>query len=184
MHIQTHILSGWCVANCFPCTPRQRLLAMIAASAADMDGLTILFGQKAYWNYHHTFGHNVFTAVILSAAFAAFTPGRRIASFLLFVALFHLHLLMDYYGSGPGWCIPYLWPLNGPVLMNRNAWEFYSWQNITVFSVFLLWTFWIAKSKQRTPLELAFPSLDRQLVGLPAISSKQQGVEAFPAERD
>jgi hypothetical protein len=47
MHIQTHILSGWCVANTLPCTARQRSLAMIAASAADIDGISILFGQQA-----------------------------------------------------------------------------------------------------------------------------------------
>ena len=103
MHIQTHILSGWCIANCFPCTPRQRLFAMVAASAADIDGVVIVFGREAYWTYHHTFGHNVFTVLLLSGVFAAFTPGRRIGSFLLFLGLFHLHLLMDYYGSGPDW---------------------------------------------------------------------------------
>jgi len=52
-------MSGWCIANLLPVTPRQRLGAMIAASAADLDGLGILFGQEAYWRYHHTLGHNL-----------------------------------------------------------------------------------------------------------------------------
>src|SRR5437016_3393863 len=39
MHIQTHIMSGWCAASLFPLTARQRLACMIAASAADLDGL-------------------------------------------------------------------------------------------------------------------------------------------------
>jgi hypothetical protein len=166
MHVQTHILSGWCVANCLPCTPRQRLLAMIAASAADMDGISILFGQEAYWTYHHTFGHNVFTAVALSCAMAAFTPGRRLASFAMFVCLFHLHLLMDYYGSGPGWHIHYLWPLKAMTIRNPHAWPFYSWQNMLVFLGFLFWTVGIAWRKKRTPLECIMPKLDAQLVGL------------------
>lgn len=39
MHIQTHIVSGWCAANLLDLTPRERALAMVAASAADLDGL-------------------------------------------------------------------------------------------------------------------------------------------------
>jgi hypothetical protein len=165
MHIQTHILSGWCIANALPCTPRQRLFAMIAASAADIDGISYFFGQEAYWTYHHTFGHNVFTGILISAALAAFTPRRRIASFILFLALFHLHLLMDYYGSGPDWHIHYLWPMKAMIIKNPHAWEFYSWQNMLVFAVFLLWAIWIGWKKQRTPLEIIMPSLDAQLVG-------------------
>ena len=166
MHVQTHILSGWCFANCFPCTPRQRLFAMIAASAADIDGISRAFGEKAYWDYHHTFGHNVFAACIISAILAAFTRGREISSFLLFVALFHLHLLMDYYGSGRDWHIHYRWPMKGWIWRNPNAWEFYSWQNMVAFGVFLIWTIWIARAKGRTPLEAIMPKLDRELAGL------------------
>jgi inner membrane protein len=166
MHVQTHILSGWCVANCLPCTPRQRLLAMIAASAADIDGISILFGQEAYWTYHHTFGHNVFAACAVSAALSAFIPNRKWWSFLLFLALFHLHFLMDYFGSGPNWHIHYIWPLPGMILKNRDAWEFYSWQNMLVFLLFLLWTIWIAWRDRRSPLEDIMPRLNAELVSL------------------
>jgi hypothetical protein len=166
MHLQTHILSGWAVANCLPCTSRQRLLAMIAASAADIDGISILFGIQAYWNWHHTFGHNVFTGILISAAAACFTPRRRRATFLLCILLFHLHLVMDYYGSGPNWHIHYLWPMKAMTIRNPYAWEFYSWQNMLCFLVLLIWTIWIAHRYRRTPLECLMPSLDRQLVGM------------------
>jgi hypothetical protein len=173
MHIQTHILSGWCIANCFPCTPRQRLFAMIAASAADIDGISFFFGQEAYWTYHHTFGHNVFTGILISGALAAFTPGRRIASFVLLLALFHLHLIMDYFGSGPEWHIHYLWPLKAGIVKNPKAWEFYSWQNMAAFGFFLLWTIGIGAAKRRTPLEVIMPGLNRKLVGLPPIDMRR-----------
>ena len=42
MHVQTHILSGWCVGNLAPLSPRERLICMTAASIADLDGLTRL----------------------------------------------------------------------------------------------------------------------------------------------
>ncbi len=166
MHIQTHMLSGWCAANCLPCTPRQRLFAMVAASAADIDGIPIIFGHEAYLTYHHTFGHNVFTAASISAILAGFTLGHRFWSFLLYFVLFHLHLLMDYYGSGPDWHIHYIWPLPGLVLKNPNAWEFYSWQNLLTFFVLLLSTIWIAKTQRRTPLEAIMPKLDQELIRL------------------
>jgi hypothetical protein len=139
---------------------------MIAASAADIDGISMLFGRDAYWKYHHTFGHNIFGAIAISALLAAFTPNRKLASFVLFVALFHLHFLMDYYGSGPGWHIHYIWPLPGLIWKNPNAWEFYSWQNMLVFFLCLLWTLWIARYKQRTPLETIMPHLNAELVEL------------------
>ena len=109
MHIQTHILSGWCAAAMLPLTPRQRLLAMIAAAAPDLDGLGILFGQEFYWDYHHKLGHNIFFGVLLTLILAVIARPWLLV-FPLYLGLFHLHLLMDYYGSGTGWRIYYLWP--------------------------------------------------------------------------
>src|SRR6185436_17643476 len=104
MHLQTHILSGWCASNLLPLAPRHRLCAMLSASLCDLDGLSILFGWKNYQEYHHVFTHNLATAVILSTLFAGFSP-RRLLSFPLYLLLFHLHLVMDYFGSGPLWRI-------------------------------------------------------------------------------
>lgn len=163
MQIPTHILSGWCAANYLRCGPRQRLLAMVAATACDVDGISILFGHDAYWRFHHTFGHNLFFAVIASALLAAISPQKPF-SFVLYLALFHLHLLLDYFGSGPGWDIHYLWPLHEPTFTNRRGWPFYSWQNLSFFFVLLLWTLWIAWRHGRTPLERIAPRLDRLAV--------------------
>lgn len=165
MHIPTHILSGWCAANYLRCDARQRLLAMIAATAADVDGVSILLGQNAYWAYHHTFGHNFFFALAGALVLTALTPRRsgRWFSFTIYFALFHLHLLLDYFGSGPGWDIHYLWPLASLTFTNRRAWPFYSWQNLSFFLVLLLWTVWIAWRQRRTPLELIAPRLNHEL---------------------
>src|SRR5207302_7065303 len=82
-----------------------------------------------------------------------------------YLALFHLHLVMDYFGSGPGWGIYYLWPFSSWAADNRRvAWEFYSWQNITLAAVLVVWTIFIAVRRGRTPLEALMPRLDRQLV--------------------
>jgi membrane-bound metal-dependent hydrolase YbcI (DUF457 family) len=163
MHVQTHILSGWCCANLLPCTPRQRLAAMIAAAAPDVDGLAILFGQNAYWTYHHTFGHNLWFALLVGVALALWAR-PAVATFALCAAMVHLHLYMDYWGSGPDWHIHYLWPMREPIWRNPSAWAFFSWQNITAFLALLAWTIVIAVVRRRTPLELGMPRLNRELV--------------------
>jgi len=73
--------------------------------------------------------------------------------------------LLDYYGSGPEWHIHYLWPMKAMIIRNPHAWEFYSWQNMLAFALFLLWTICIGWKKKRTPLEIIMPSLDAQLAG-------------------
>jgi hypothetical protein len=166
MHIQTHILSGWCVGCVLPrLGKRERLFCMLAATLSDLDGLSILAGQNAYWDYHHTLGHNLPCGLLLCLALAIFSSPRAL-SLLVYLALFHLHLLLDYYGSGPGWGIPYLWPFSHHLWLNPDAWPFYSWQNITAALALYALTLWLARHQGRTPLEAIMPRLDRQLVQL------------------
>jgi hypothetical protein len=164
MHLQTHIMSGWCVANYLPLTARERALSMCAASLADLDGLGIVVSKNAYWNYHHLLCHNLPFAVAISTILAVCSTHRFRAG-LIYFALAHLHLVMDYFGSGPGWPIHYGWPIFKLDLMNPNAWEFYSWQNISIAFAFFLWVLAIAVTKKRTPLEAIMPDLDRKIVG-------------------
>src|SRR2546423_971565 len=163
MHVQTHIMSGWCVANLLELTPRERLFAMIAASAADLDAISIFFGQEAYWDYHHLLGHNLPSALLTAIVLAVFSQ-HRLKAFLIYFALFHLHLLLDYFGSGPGWPIHYGWPIARWTWVNPNGWEFYSWQNTSAAGAFLAWTAWFVFARRRTPLEAIVPSLDRKFV--------------------
>ena len=165
MHIPTHILSGWLLGNALPVGPRERLNCMIAASASDVDGLGILFGQEAYWRFHHTAGHNVFFGLLVAAALAIASTSRRGLAFAAYLACFHLHLLMDYYGSGPGWTIQYLWPIDRSAWRTIYAWELTSWQNRVAFAVLLGVTIAIARRVRRTPLELLAPRLDALLIG-------------------
>ena len=183
MHVQTHILAGWCCANLLPCTPRQRVAAMIAAAVPDLDGLAIAFGQEAYWRFHHTFGHNLWFAVVVGVVLAAWARPAW-GTFLLAVTMVHLHLFMDYWGSGVDWHIHYLWPRPTPVWRNDHAWPFYSWQNLVAFAAVMGWTVAIAFRCRRTPLEALMPRLDRQLVapfptvpghGFPVLQPAGQG---------
>lgn len=163
MHIQTHVLSGWCIGNLLPLTARERMLCMVAASAHDLDGLGILVSQELYWDYHHKLGHCALFGVVLSALLAAFSS-RRALALATYLALFHLHLILDYLGSGPGWPLFYGWPFADAQWLNPRAWPFFSWQNIGAAFAMVGWTIWIAIRQERTPLERLMPSLDTQAV--------------------
>jgi hypothetical protein len=165
MHTQTHVLTGWCLSNCLNLTPRERLFAVVAATVADLDGLSRLGGQEAYWTYHHLLGHNATVGVLSAAALALFSR-PKLRGFGVYLGLFHVHLVMDYFGSGIGWGFYYGWPFTGWPIENPDAWEFYSWQNLSLGFLSIAWTVAIAARWGRTPLELLMPSLDRQLVAL------------------
>jgi inner membrane protein len=161
MHIQTHILSGWCVGNLLPLSPRERVLCMIAASAQDLDGLGIIVSEEWYWALHHRLGHSLLAGVVLATVLACFAQ-RKVLGWVVFSALFHLHLAMDYFGSGPEWEIHYLWPFDDRGWESDYVWPLFSWQNIFAFGVLLAWAVGIAYAKRRTPLEVLMPSLDRR----------------------
>jgi len=163
MHVQTHVMSGWCVGNCVTLTPRERLFCMLAGSLSDLDGLSLAFGKELYWDYHHTLCHNLLFGLFLCCVLTMFSK-HRFKGFIVYFALFHLHLVMDYVGSGPGWAVAYLWPFSTRIWEFRSAWEFYSWQNLTAAIALLIWTLQIAIRRGRTPLEVLMPALDKQLV--------------------
>lgn len=170
MHTSTHLLSGWCVGNLFNFTARERLFCMVAATMQDLDGLGILlypwYGRKYYWEWHHVLFHNLLTAIVVTVLLTIWSR-HRIKAALLYFALFHLHLLMDYVGSGELWKIYYLYPFSrNYYLMWKYAWPMFSWQNITAGFLLIGWTIMIAARRRRTPLELLMPHLDQQLVEL------------------
>ncbi|HTL27961.1 MAG TPA: metal-dependent hydrolase, partial [Tepidisphaeraceae bacterium] len=150
--------------NLFRLSARERLFCMIAATGADLDGVTFLFGQTAYQTWHHVLGHNIFLVVIMTSLLTIFSQ-HRWKALPLYFALAHLHLVMDYYGSGPDWPIYYLWPISSLRIRNYAAWPFLSWQNIIALIVFLVWTVVIARQNCRTPFELIAPEVDHRILG-------------------
>lgn len=83
-----------------------RTWCLLASLAPDIDGLSLLFGQDAYADYHHYLLHNVMFGAAVTAISARWIGARPVSLALVFVA-FVLHLAGDDCGSGPGWP---LWP--------------------------------------------------------------------------
>ncbi|CAN5512840.1 hypothetical protein BH10PLA1_BH10PLA1_18130 [soil metagenome] len=143
---------------------------MIAAAIPDIDGLGILawpvdhdLGQELYWRYHHVVGHGILFGLIACGLLTAFSQHKPLA-FLLYLGVFHLHLLMDFFGSGEGWVIHYGWPISNVAFSTSLVWPLDSWQNKLTAGLLLLWTIAIARYQHRTPLELIAPRLDERLV--------------------
>lgn len=166
MHIPTHILSGWCVANLIPqFSARERLLAVFAASLPDLDGLGLLWSEDAYRGVHHIWGHNLLAAIVVSGLLSL-AANRKPLCFLVCVFLFHLHLLMDFYGSGQGWGIAYGWPFSHHYFETANAWSLGGWQNYLTLALLVIWSWWLLRVKHRTPFEHLAPTVDRAFLSV------------------
>ncbi|ADO74813.1 metal-dependent hydrolase [Stigmatella aurantiaca] len=107
---------------------RDRVLVTCAGLAPDLDGLSLLGGEAFYARYHHVLFHGYVGALITVAVCAALARQRKAVA-LLSLAAFHLHLLCDLVGSGPGWGIVYFWPTLPQEFFWRGQWNLASWQN-------------------------------------------------------
>ena len=132
----------------------------------DEGGLGWIISQNAYWDWHHVAGHTLLAGVVVAGALTAIAQPRRLLAFFVYLALFHVHFLLDFFGSGPKWGIPYLWPMRARQFETSLAWGLFSWQNIVAGYALVACTIWIAYRHRRTPLESIMPRLDAQLVAL------------------
>lgn len=107
---------------------RDRVLVVCAGLAPDLDGLTLLAGEEWYGRYHHVLFHGYVGALITTAVCAALARQRAWVAGLS-LAAFHLHLLCDLAGSGPGWPIHYWWPNSMREWFWQGQWDLASWQN-------------------------------------------------------
>ncbi len=159
----THALAGWCLGNILNLTPRERAWCICISLLPDLDGLSLLGGAVAYQTYHHMLTHNLAFCVIAVSVITVAGRCSFRATAMLFV-LFHLHLLMDLFGSGPGWGFSYLWPWSQYSIATSFAWSFGGWQNWLALVIFALWTAFIALRLHRTPLECIAPRFDTFLL--------------------
>ena len=164
MHIPTQILSGWICGNFIPSFgPRERFFCMVAASAPDLDGLSLLGGWECYYDWHHVLMHNLPFAVILAALLACFSR-PKLTAFAVYFGLVHLHFALDLLGSGSDWGVDYWRPFS-PVSTRWSAgWEYLSWQNYLAAFACIAAAIGIIYWKKRTILEYPMPKLNRELV--------------------
>jgi inner membrane protein len=169
MHLESHAGLAWAIGVLTPGSDRRlRWWAVLAGMLPDIDASAYLFGDEAYMNYHHTFGHNVFLGVLVTVA-AGLHGGRgaakeerpRRALLVATVAAlcFASHILTDMKLSA--YPVVLFWPasrreyeltpnlgLGAPI----NTWLVYASAVVAALLGF---------AKGVTPLDLISPRLDR-----------------------
>jgi len=174
----THVLAGWCAGNVLQLTAKERALCIAASVLPDLDGLSLLGGVDSYQAYHHVLCHNLTFGLAATLGVVCLCRCSLKAS-VMFLLLFHLHLLMDILGSGPGWGIAYFWAWSSRVFSSSHAWSFTGWQNQVTLLLFAGWTVGIAVRCRRTPLEFVAPRLDALVLRmLPTPASVTPAAEA------
>jgi hypothetical protein len=127
MQPTTHAELSWLLAQGLE-HRRDRVLVTVAGLIPDLDGLGIFVGAEQYLRYHHVLGHNLLAAAAVGIGGFAFGR-KRTQTALLALAAFHLHLLCDLAGSGPGWPLYYLWPFSWNEQFWSGQWDLARWQN-------------------------------------------------------
>ena len=173
----THFLTGWVVANSSPSfTTKERAMVTLASVIPDIDGFgaipEILTRNSAHplqWFslYHHQL-HNIGFGLLVAVAFSL-TAKHRVATGLLTLLSFHLHLIEDLVGArGPDgyqWPIPYLLPFSRSVEITwRGQWALNAWPNFAITLLLLLATFYMTLVTGHSPLEMFSHRADRSLV--------------------
>jgi hypothetical protein len=179
MHLPTHALASWMIAEARPLSRRQRALLLVAGLVPDVDALSLAFGVEAYQRWHHTLLHNGLSAValslglaVLSVRFPTMPEKERGAGFaevlLLCLAAMHLHFLCDVAGSGSPdgslWPVPYLLPFSSRELNWSGQWGLASWQNVSITVGLLLASVQLTRRRGRTLLEAVLLRADAAVV--------------------
>jgi len=180
MHVVTHLLAGWALAEGFSLTPRDRAWVTWASVAPDLDGAGLLIDwsgkllgrpETAYYEtWHHALGHSG-AAALLFAALACALARERVKTAALVLLSYHLHLLGDILGSRGSspidiWTVPYFSPFAGlPVLSWSGQWPLTSWQNTGITVLLMGWACVLAVQRGYSPLGLFSARADAAFVG-------------------
>lgn len=152
MNPVVHAEASWLLAQHLA-SRRDRLIVTCAGLAPDIDGVSLLGGGELYARYHHLLTHGFVAASVVGIVSVA-SARERVTTVALAVAAFHLHLLCDLAGSGPGWPIYYFWPFSRRQWFWDGQWDLASWQNSLIGLVVTLAALSMALVVSRTPVEL------------------------------
>lgn len=171
----THFFTGWVFATCVRLDRRERAIVTLACVIPDVDGLGIVpelltrnSAHPLLWftEYHHSL-HTLFFAICVSLCALVLVRRKWVAA-LVFIS-FHVHLVEDLLGSrGPDgyqWPIPYLKPFSSHMeLVWHGQWSLNGWQNYAITILMLVITWWIAKRKGVSPVEIVSAKADALVV--------------------
>ena len=177
MHVVTHLLAGWALAEQSKLEKRDKAFVAWASAAPDLDGIglpvdwtTRALGDGTSWyeTYHHVAFHGLPAAVLFTLVCLPFLRKKALAAALVFLS-FHLHLLFDLAGSAGGtpgdiWPLHYWWPVSDALIAWNGQWPLTSWQNTTLTVALMLYALYRGARYGATPLGLFSIRADAALV--------------------
>jgi inner membrane protein len=141
---------------------RDRFLVALSGIFPDIDGLGILISDELYELWHHRLTHGLAGGIFVLVATTHISRNKTVG--LLSLAAYHLHLLCDLVGSGPGWPMWYFWPFSDVEWMWSWQWDLASWQNSLIGLFMTLACLGCARRWGRTPVELFSQKADTKVV--------------------
>ena len=177
MNPATHFLTGWAFSLPVSLERKDRALVVLASVAPDLDGLVLIgdFAQgrsldslELWSRYHHVLGHNIASAVAITAVCTLLGRRKLLVAGLSFLAV-HLHFLEDIIGArgpdGDQWPIPYLLPFSSTWQLTVPwQWELNAWPNIAITIGLLAITVYWAWSRGLSPVGIVSLRADRAFV--------------------
>lgn len=177
MHVVTHLLAGWTLAEQTRLEKRDKAIVAWASVAPDLDGigLPVDWATRAlggysdlYETYHHVALHGLPAALAFTLVCLPFLRNRAVAAPMIFLS-YHLHLLLDLAGSGGGtpgdiWPIHYFYPFSDALVFWSGQWPLTGWQNTSLTVVLMLYALWHAARRGTSPLALFSARADAALV--------------------
>jgi inner membrane protein len=168
MHVVTHLLTGWTLAEHSTRTSRDRALVSWACIAPDLDGVGLVVDAAApmtggtiqwYERFHHVLLHGLPGALLCMALFT-WLARERLRTACLVLISYHLHLFADLLGSRGGaasafWPIDYLAPLSSVwTLTWHGQWPLTGWQNTMITVALMIYVIGLAIVRGRSPVAL------------------------------
>jgi membrane-bound metal-dependent hydrolase YbcI (DUF457 family) len=168
MNTEAHLALGWVLAHAGGAREGRgfRAAITIAALAPDLDALSYAFGPRAYSNWHHAAGHNIFFSFASSAACVWFC--RRSSAWWKVLAFsqlaFYSHFFGDYFFTR--FPLEFFWPVShrGYIYSYRIGLD-HPINLVFGYASFLLFVAY-GMIYQRTPIEIISVELDRRIVNL------------------
>lgn len=178
MHIVTHLLVGWTVAEHVTEKPRDRALITWCSVLPDLDGIglpidwtmrALGYSSSIYEQFHRLALHGLPGAVLFAIIVSILAEERRRAAVWSLVS-YHLHLLGDIAGSRGGnpediWPIYYLEPVSSALTFSwAGQWPLTSWQNTSFTVVLMIYALILAVRRGYSPVSLFSRRADKVLV--------------------
>jgi len=178
MHIVTHLLVGWTVAEHVTEKPRDRALITWCSVIPDLDGIglpidwigrALGFEWSFYEQFHRVALHGLPGAILFAVLVALTADEKRRATIWAFLS-FHLHLLGDILGSRGSnpediWPIHYLEPLAGTITFSwAGQWPLTSWQNTTLTIALMMYALVLTVRHGHSPVSLFSKRADKVFV--------------------